>query len=193
MNKIKVIIFLLFTTTLVYGQVIKTDIFIVSYSEEYQQPLWLEYTVQCPNGDTERTGMNFWVPEKIKTSDDEDYINNIYDKGHLAPAATFSCDKETLFKTFSYLNSALQHEGLNRGQWARLESFERSLANFFDEEIKVRVDVLFEGKLKKVKGGATIPSGFRKTIIIGNTTRVFEFPNKNTAGTNWIEYLKKNK
>ena len=193
MNKIKVIIFLLFTTTLVYGQIIKTDIFIVNYSEEYQQPLWLEYTVQCPNGDTERTGMNFWVPEKIKTSDDEDYINNIYDKGHLAPAATFSCDKETLFKTFSYLNSALQHEGLNRGQWARLESFERSLANFFDEEIKVRVDVLFEGKLKKVKGGATIPSGFRKTIIIGNTTRVFEFPNKNTAGTNWIEYLKKNK
>jgi endonuclease G len=193
MNKIKIIIVLLFTTTLTYGQVIKTDIFTVNYSEEYQQPLWLEYTVQCPNGGAERTGMNFWVPEKIKTSDDEDYMNNIYDKGHLAPAATFSCNKETLLKTFSYLNSALQHEGLNRGQWARLESFERNLANFFDEEIKVRVDVLFEGKLKKVKGGATIPSGFRKTITIGNITKIFEFPNKNTTGTNWIEYLKNDK
>ena len=67
-----------------------------------------------------------------------------------------------MLKTFSYLNSALQHEGLNRGQWARLESFERSLANFFGQEVKVRVDVLFEGKLQKVKGGATIPSSFKK-------------------------------
>jgi len=191
MNKIKFIIILLLANTINYSQVIKTDIFTVNYSEKYEQPLWLEYTIQCPNGHAERTGMNFWIPKGIKTSDDTDYINNIYDKGHLAPAAAFNCDKETLLKTFSYLNSALQHEGLNRGQWARLESFERSLANFFSQEVKVRVDVLFEGKLKKVKGGATIPSGFRKTIKMGNITKVFEFPNDNTTGTNWIEYLVK--
>jgi endonuclease G len=165
MNKAKIILALVLSSTLAYSQVIKTDVFTVNYSEEYEQPLWLEYTIQCPNGHAERTGMNFWVPKGVKTSDDEDYKGNIYDKGHLAPAAAFNCNKETLLKTFSYLNSALQHEGLNRGQWARLESFERSLANFFGQEVKVRVDVLFEGKLQKVKGGATIPSGFKKTII----------------------------
>ena len=191
MNKIKFLIILLLVNTINYSQVIKTDIFTVNYSEKYEQPLWLEYTIQCPNGHAERTGMNFWVPKGVKTSDNADYIDNIYDKGHLAPAAAFNCDKETLLKTFSYLNSALQHEGLNRGQWARLESFERSLANFFSQEVQVRVDVLFEGKLKKVKGGATIPSGFRKTIKMGNITKVFEFPNDNTTGTNWIEYLVK--
>jgi endonuclease G len=191
MNKAKIILALVLSSTLAYSQVIKTDIFTVNYSEEYEQPLWLEYTIQCPNGHAERIGMNFWVPKGIKTSDDEDYKGNIYDKGHLAPAAAFNCDKETLFKTFSYLNSALQHEGLNRGQWARLESFERSLANFFEQEVKVRVDVLFEGKLQKVKGGATIPSGFRKTIIMGDIIKTFEFPNTDTKGTNWIEYLKK--
>ena len=191
MNKIKNIIFLILSSTLTYSQVIKTDIFTVNYSEKYEQPLWLEYTIQCPNGHAERTGMNFWVPKGIKTSDDADYKDNIYDKGHLAPAAAFNCDKEMLLKTFSYLNSALQHEGLNRGQWARLESFERSLSNFFGQEVRVRVDVLFEGKLKKVKGGATIPSGFRKTIIMGDITKVFEFPNKSTTSTNWIEYLQK--
>jgi len=191
MNKVKFLIILLLVNTINYSQVIKTDIFTVNYSEKYEQPLWLEYIIQCPNGHAERTGMNFWVPKGVKTSDDADYTNNIYDKGHLAPAAAFNCDKETLLKTFSYLNSALQHEGLNRGQWARLESFERSLANFFGQEVKVRVDVLFEGKLKKVKGGATIPSGFRKTIKMGNITKVFEFPNDNTTGTNWIEYLVK--
>ena len=189
MNKIKFLIILLLVNIINYSQVIKTDIFTVNYSEKYEQPLWLEYIIQCPNGHAERTGMNFWTPKGIKTSDDADYKDNIYDKGHLAPAAAFNCDKETLLKTFSYLNSALQHEGLNRGQWARLESFERSLANFFEQEVKVRVDVLFEGNLKKVKGGATIPSGFKKTIIMGDITKVFEFPNKNTTGTNWIEYL----
>ena len=191
MNKVKFSLILLFINILTYGQVIKTDIFTVNYSEKYEQPLWLKYKIQCPNGHAERTGMNFWVPKGVKTSDNADYIDNIYDKGHLAPAAAFNCDKETLLKTFSYLNSALQHEGLNRGQWARLESFERSLANFFSQEVQVRVDVLFEGKLKKVKGGATIPSGFRKTIKMGNITKVFEFPNDNTTGTNWIEYLVK--
>ena len=133
--------------------------------------------------------MDFWVPEGINTSDDEDYKNNVWDKGHLAPAAAFSCDEETLLKTFSYLNSALQHEGLNRGQWSRLESFERAAANFFGKEVKVRVDVLFEGKLKVLSSGATIPSGFRKTITIGDVTRVFEFPNRDTKGTNWIDYI----
>jgi len=133
--------------------------------------------------------MDFWEPEGIRTSDDDDYKGNIYDKGHLAPAAAFSCNKEMLLKTFSYLNSALQHEGLNRGQWSRLETFERDASNFFGEEVKVRVDVLFEGELEVLPTGATVPSGFRKTITIGNTERVFEFPNIDTKGTKWVDYI----
>ena len=183
----KLIIFLL--PVLSFSQVIQTDIFTVEYDQQKEQPLWVEYTVECPNGQASRQGMDFWVPEGINTSDDEDYKNNVWDKGHLAPAAAFSCDEETLLKTFSYLNSALQHEGLNRGQWSRLESFERAAANFFGKEVKVRVDVLFEGKLEVLLTGATIPSGFRKTITIGDVTRVFEFPNRDTKGTNWIDYI----
>ena len=191
MNKAKIILALVLSSTLAYSKVRKAARVRVNYSENDEQTLWVEYKIQGPQGQAERTGMNFWVPKGVKTSDDADYVDNIYDKGHLAPAAAFNCDKETLLKTFSYLNSALQHEGLNRGQWARLESFERSLANFFDKEVKVRVDVLFEGNLKKVKGGATIPSGFRKTIIMGDIKKILEFPNADTKGTNWIEYLKK--
>ena len=50
MNKIKFLIILLLVNTINYSQVIKTDIFTVNYSEKYEQPLWLEYTIQCPNG-----------------------------------------------------------------------------------------------------------------------------------------------
>ena len=156
------------------------------YSEIYEQPLEVTYTVPCPNGKASRQGMDFYVDDKIHTSDDDDYSNNIWDKGHLAPAAAFSCDKETLKKTFTYLNSALQHQGLNRGQWNQLESFERDLANFFTVEVKI--EVLFEGKLTVLSSGATVPSGFRKTIKFADKVVVFEFPNADTKGTDWIDY-----
>lgn len=156
------------------------------YSEVLQQPLWVAYTVKCPNGQASRKGMNFFVPVNIKTSDDLDYANNIYDKGHMAPAAAFSCNRGMLLKTFSYLNSALQHQGLNRGQWNQLESFERDLANFYT--VRVHIRVLFEGKQNRLKTGAVIPSGFIKTLIFDNKKIIFKFPNKDTKGTDWIDY-----
>jgi len=189
MKKYINIITLILITLSGYSQVYKTEIFTVEYDQKLEQPLWVEYVVKCPNGKASRQGMDFWKPKGINTSDNDDYKNNIYDKGHLAPAAAFSCDKETLLKTFSYINSALQHEGLNRGQWSKLESFERAAANFFNVDVEVRVDVLFEGELIVLPTGATVPSGFRKSITIGNKTRVFEFPNIDTKGTKWIDYI----
>lgn len=170
-------------------KVIETDIFTVEYSEELEQPLWVEYTVLCPNGDADRGGMDFYEVDGVHTSDDDDYSNNVWDKGHLAPAAAFNCDKETLKKTFSYLNSALQHESLNRGIWNRLEGFERNLANFY--EVNVRIDVLFEGDVEVLPTGATIPSGFRKVIKWENKEAIFVFPNGDTRGTDWIDYIVK--
>jgi DNA/RNA endonuclease G (NUC1) len=162
------------------------DLYQGVYSEVYEQPLEVTYTVKCPNGQASRTGMDFFTDGKIHTSDNDDYSNNVWDKGHLAPAAAFSCTKETLKKTFSYLNSALQHEGLNRGQWNQLESFERDLANFY--EVKVKIVVLFEGKLTVLPSGATVPSGFVKIIEFNGQKHTFNFPNIDTKGTDWIDY-----
>ena len=166
--------------------IVQTEIFKVEYNEVLEQPMWVEYTVQCPNGDASRKGLDFWEPKGVHTSDDDDYSNNIWDKGHLAPAAAFNCSKEMLKKTFSYLNSALQHESLNRGIWNRLEGFERNLANFY--EVEVRIDVLFEGHCEVLPSGATIPSGFRKTIMWDGRKEVFLFPNSNSKGTDWKDY-----
>jgi DNA/RNA endonuclease G (NUC1) len=80
---------------------IKTDIFEVVYSEVLEQPKFVKYTVKCPNGTASRAGMDFYTCDSIKTSDNKDYEKNIWDKGHMGPAADFNCDKETLYKTFS--------------------------------------------------------------------------------------------
>jgi|TARA_R110001606_G_scaffold395577_1_gene568092 DNA/RNA endonuclease G (NUC1) len=167
---------------------IKTDIFTVVYSEVYEQPLQVNYKVLCPSGDADRGGMDFHKVEGVKTSDNHDYKDNPYDKGHLAPAAAFKCDKETLRKTFSYLNCALQHSGLNRGPWKELERFERNLAKVY-ENIDVVIYVHFENEPEYVKGGALIPSGFTKVISINNERMwKFTFDNIDLAGRDWGDF-----
>ena len=165
-----------------------TDIFFVKYSERLEQPVYLSYSVECPNGTASRSGMDFKVYDGVHTSDDEDYKNNEWDKGHLAPAAAFSCDRITLRKTFSYLNCALQHEGLNRGPWKELESFERDLAKFYDY-VSVTVECHFSDTSLVLPTGATVPDGFTKEITWDGRTECFYFPNKDVSGTDWIEFL----
>ena len=191
MYRILTLVVCVFFTLTTYSQTkiwdIETDIFKVRYSEELQQPLRLSYKVECPNGDAGRSGIQWFGNNDVVTSDIDDYKNNEWDRGHLAPAAAFSCDKETIRKTFSYLNCALQHEGLNRGPWKELERFERNLAKIFDE-VLVTVDVVFNDPPERVPGGAAIPSDFIKIIMVNGETYMFSFPNKDVTGTDWNEY-----
>ena len=47
--------------------VVKTPMFEIVYSEKLEQPKFIRYTVQCPNGTAARTGMDFYVDKTIKT------------------------------------------------------------------------------------------------------------------------------
>ena len=181
---------LVFGFTSVFGQsrkTIVTNIFTVVYSEDYEQPLKLKYTVLCPTGDHGRNGISWYGSSEVHTSDNNDYKDNVWDRGHLAPAAAFSCDRATIKETFTYLNCALQHEGLNRGPWKELERFERDLAKFF--EVVVIVEVDFADNPKRVPGGAAIPRGFYKTIFFKGHTWKFYFPNADVAGEDWYNFI----
>ena len=85
---------------------VKNQVFEVSYSQALEQPLELTYRSTNRPTNVNRGSMDFWVDPKIKTSDGKDYEKNVYDKGHLAPAATFSDNMDNLKTTFSYLNCA---------------------------------------------------------------------------------------
>ncbi len=166
---------------------IKTNLFEVEYSEELEQPLKLTYIIQCPMGDASRSGLDFRKYDGVHTSGNEDYSDNPYDKGHLAPAAAFNCDRETVRSTFSYLNCALQHEGLNRGPWKELERFERDLAKIYPE-VSVIIVVNFDETPERVPGGAAIPTSFTKEITFGERTIKFLFPNQDVAGQDWFNF-----
>lgn len=167
---------------------IKTDIFEVIYSEPFEQPLKLIYKVECPTGNASRSGLDFFTVKGVITSNNDDYRNNVYDKGHLAPAAAFNCDRETIKKTFSYLNCALQHKGLNRGPWKELERFERNLAKIYPEVI-VTITVNFDEIPSRVPGGAAIPISFTKEITFAGRTIKLLFPNQDVAGQDWITFM----
>lgn len=153
-----------------------TPYFKIAYSEVLEQPRYVEYAVACPNGNTSRSGIDFYVEEGIKTSDHKDYEYNEWDKGHMAPAADFNCTKDMLWETFTYMNCALQHQSLNRGVWKYLESRERELAKEYPT-VKIKIRVVFDKKPVKVVGGASIPKGFYKEISYGNIREIYYFPN----------------
>jgi DNA/RNA endonuclease G (NUC1) len=170
---------------------VKNEVFEVHYSQDLEQPLKLKYVVSCTNGQFSRSGLDFYKENDIITSDNDDYRNNEWDKGHMAPAAAFSCSEETLKQTFSYLNCALQHETLNRGPWKELEGLERDLS-FLYGDIIVEIEVIFSDNSERLPTGATVPDGFKKTIKVKDDTFTFYFDNKNVKGIDWSEFLIKN-
>ena len=96
---------------------VETGIFTVLYSESKQQPISLTYLSTDRPKNVDRGSMNFYTERDYYTSDNNDYKSNPYDKGHLAPAATFSDSYGNLRQTLTYLNCALQKDKLNRGAW----------------------------------------------------------------------------
>ena len=177
----------------VFGQLrdsvlVKSPIFKVMYSETLQQPKWIEYHVECGEGDFSRKGLDFYVCDSILTSDDKDYANNPYDKGHLAPAASFSCDRETLYKTFTYLICSLQQENLNRTTWRLLEERERELAKKHKVVI-VEIRCVFSPKSVVLPSGATIPDGYYKTIKYGKTIEKYYFKNEKPLTTDYTKFI----
>lgn len=154
---------------------IKTEIYTVEYSEKLEQPVTLTYfSINRPKN-VSRGSMNFRKVSGINTSDDADYYKNPYDKGHLAPAATFSDSEENLKETFSYLNCALQHKRLNRYLWKYLEGEEREWDD--KQELMVTIDIKFSDSI--LPTGATLPSKFIKHIkfLHDNKYLCYEFDN----------------
>ena len=148
---------------------VKNEVFEVLYSQSLEQPIWIKYRSTNRPTNVNRGHMNFYKEKDIKTSDDADYKANIWDKGHGAPAATFSDNMENLKQTFSYLNSIMQDQYLNRGEWRLLEEQERRWDD--TEPLTVVIKTFYDNPVKRVPTGAAIPSYMEKHIYFENSKR----------------------
>lgn len=155
---------LLLVSVSAFGQdvTIKNNVFQVLYSQQLEQPLKIIY--QSTNRPTKvnRGTMDFYKEPNVKTSDADDYKANVYDKGHGAPAATFSDNMENLKQTFSYLNCIMQDQYLNRGEWRLLEEQERKWDD--NENLTIIIKTIFDKNPKRVPTGAAVPMVLQKHI-----------------------------
>jgi endonuclease G len=157
---------------------VKNQVFEVLYSQNLEQPLWIKYQSTNRPTNVNRGSMDFYTEKGIKTSDAADYLKNIYDKGHGAPAATFSDNAENLKQTFTYLNCILQDQYLNRGEWRLLEEQERKWDD--SENLTVIIKVFFDKPIKRLPSNAAIPSYLQKHIYFDKQKkwRCFVFLNQ---------------
>jgi endonuclease G len=164
MKKIVILFIFLILSLISFGQNvrIKNEVFDVLYSQSLEQPLIIKYRSTNRPTNVNRGAMDFYKEENIKTSDGDDYKANIYDKGHGAPAATFSDNMVNLKQTFSYLNCIMQDKYLNRGEWRMLEEQIRKWDD--TENITVLIKTFFDKPVKRVSTGAAIPSYLQKHI-----------------------------
>jgi endonuclease G len=164
MKKIVILFSFLIVSLVSFGQNvrIKNDVFEVLYSQSLEQPLVIKYRSTNRPTNVNRGAMDFYKEANIKTSDGDDYKANIYDKGHGAPAATFSDNMINLKQTFSYLNCIMQDKYLNRGEWRMLEEQIRKWDD--TENITVLIKTFFDKPVKRVSTGAAIPSYLQKHI-----------------------------
>lgn len=167
--------------------IIQGPVFTVDYNEVYEQPNWIAYQVRDIVKVADRGSMDFYLVDTVYTSNDADYYANQWDKGHMAPAGSFTDSYDNLYATFSYLNCALQRDELNRGEWAELESQARTWAKTLGT-IEVRIDLEFGDGHEVLTTGAHVPTAFYKTFRFGDgSTRCFYFPNTPTEGP-WENY-----
>jgi len=180
MKKISILIGFLLLSLISFGQDvrIKNEVFEVLYSQSLEQPLIIKYRSTNRPTNVNRGAMDFYKESNIKTSDAADYKSNIYDKGHGAPAATFSDNMVNLKQTFSYLNCIMQDQYLNRGEWRLLEEQERKWDD--TENLTILVKSFFDTPVKRVPTGAAIPSYLQKHIYFekSNKWKCFVFLNQ---------------
>jgi endonuclease G len=180
MKKISTLIGFLLLSLISFGQDvrIKNEVFEVLYSQSLEQPLVIKYRSTNRPTNVNRGAMDFYKEPTVKTSDAADYKSNIYDKGHGAPAATFSDNMINLKQTFSYLNCIMQDQYLNRGEWRLLEEQIRKWDD--TENITVLIKTFFDTPVKRVPTGAAIPSYLQKHIYFekSNKWRCFVFLNQ---------------
>ena len=186
MNKFFILIFIAISLAFQSSKnkTIDKGIYISTYSETLRNPVKVTYSVYKFQGNDTitRTGMNFYSEPGIITASSKDFVGNNYDKGHLAPAETFSQSKERMKLTFSYVNCAVQHYQLNRGLWSKLENQERKWSQ--SDSLIVTVNIKFDKPAKKLPTGTAIPSEFVKTIKFYYTkkTKRYKFPNNECKG-----------
>jgi endonuclease G, mitochondrial len=149
-------------------QIIYHTSYTLSYNETHEQPNWVKYMVtktELENKVAKRKN-NFKEDTSIITGSAQliDYKGSGYDRGHLAPAATFVDSQKEMDESFFMSNMSPQHSSFNRGVWKRVETYERKMAIEKDTVYVICGGVLTDGLETIGPNKVSVPEFYYKII-----------------------------
>lgn len=172
-----------FYPTSTYGEVIKHQYYMLSYSEKDEQAEWVAYKLTPASFSNIKRDDNFREDNSVTTGSATlaDYKNSGYDRGHLAPAADMSINRTAMSESFFMSNMSPQLASFNRGIWKNLESQVRKWAKSNDSLYVVSGPILDHSIGTIGANQVTVPRAYYKTIVFfknGNINGIaFLLPN----------------
>ena len=163
-------------------QIIKHKAYTLSYNETCEQANWVKYLILKEDLDsaTAERKNNFKADKAVSTGSASlaDYKGSGYDRGHLAPAATFMESQIEMDESFYMSNMSPQDPSFNRGIWKKIEGYERKIAEEKDSVWVITGPILTDNLSTIGDNKVCIPEFYFKIIYTADWNIAFLIKNE---------------
>ncbi len=156
-----------------WTRTLRSDAFLVGYSDMRGNPLWVTYKLKqvpkdAPHLKRPSSFKSDW--RGINKVEHKNYTHSGYDRGHMAPNYAISSlyGKDAQLETFIMTNITPQSPNLNRKLWQRLEAVEVSHFTQLADTVWVATGPIFTGSKEYLKNGSNVevPDAFFKVYAM---------------------------
>ena len=146
------------------AQVLPNPGFVVGYSAERRQPVWVAYRAESLKGRRARKRPEHFEadPRVANAVGEWDYKRSGYQRGHLAPSYLIGrlYGRAAQHATFLMSNISPQQPRLNELAWQRLEEAEADVIAPHAVQVWVTVGPVFGADAPRLKSGVAVPQAF---------------------------------
>ncbi|MBN2686040.1 MAG: DNA/RNA non-specific endonuclease [Pontiellaceae bacterium] len=150
-------------------RVLKNEGFIVGYSDELRNPLWVAYRIfDVPTLESGERPSNFKTDRRtLARVKPGDYTKTGYDRGHMAPNYGIATryGHSAQLDTFQMSNVIPQTPNINQYLWKDLEMRVAEKYGRFFSEVWVITGPVFEGDIETLASGIPIPTAYYKIMV----------------------------
>lgn len=165
--------------------------FTESYNTVNRIPNWVGWNLTSAHtsGAYKRSGVKFHedfdLPESVR-SDNWDYYNSGYDRGHMCPAGDNKWSEDAMSDCFLFSNMCPQTRNLNAGDWNELEQKCRKWADEYGSIYIVCGPILYNQRHKSIGSHhVVVPEAFYKVVLrLGKHPEAIGFILKNVKANN---------
>lgn len=168
--------------------------YVLSYNSSRKIPNWVSWELNTSYlGSTDRQDdfrIDSTLPSTLPQATLADYSGSGYDRGHMCPSADRTRTTTANSETFYLTNMVPQAGNNNRGPWANLEEYSRSLVQT-GKELFIIAGGTFSSSSASIGNGVKVPDQTFKVIVVLDAPG--QGPGNVTANTRVIGVLMPNR